>query len=121
MKHAEDLTDIPSHVDDDSVKKAFHTIERFGWKEGELLEYEDSQLAIYDEQGRLDDSYSKGIAAGIEKGIEKGKVEGIAEGEQRGERAKAIAIAKTMLADKFPVETIVKYTGLTQEEILKII
>ena len=117
MKNAEDLTDIPSHVDDDSVKKAFHTIERFGWEPGELLAYEDSQLAIYDEQGRLDDSYSKGIAEGIEKGIEKGKVEGIAEGREEGEKAKAIAIAKTMLAKQISIEMIIECTGLTQEEI----
>lgn len=101
LKHAEDLTDIPSHVDDDSVKKAFHTIERFAWKEGELLAYEDSQLAIFDEQGRLDDFYNRGIAKGIEKGADQTK----------------IGIARSLLAKQIPIQVIAECTGLSEHEI----
>jgi predicted transposase/invertase (TIGR01784 family) len=42
-----------------------------------------------------------GLAEGMEKGLEKGKFE----------------IARNMKADKLPIETIIKYTGLSAEEI----
>ncbi len=45
-----------------------------------------------------------------------GKVVGIKEGEKN----KAFEIAKQMLADNFPIGTIVKYSGLTEEEIKNI-
>ena len=38
-------------------------------------------------------------------------------GELKGEKTKAIVIAKNMLADGEPVERIMKYTGLTCEEV----
>ncbi len=50
---------------------------------------------------------------GLQEGVEKGKVEG----RKQGEKQKAIEIAKQMLKDKLPVETILKYTNLTKEEI----
>jgi len=46
---------------------------------------------------------------GIEKGIQKGRLEGISE--------RNIEIARTMLADGAPDSTIMRYTGLTREEI----
>lgn len=59
------------------------------------------------------DIEEKATARGEARGIEKGKAEGKAEGEN----AKAIEIALGMLKDKLPISTIVKYTGLTADEI----
>ena len=47
------------------------------------------------------------------QGIEKGRVEGI----EIGEHKKAIEIAMEMLADKFPIDQIMKYTKLSAAEI----
>ncbi|GHV54352.1 hypothetical protein FACS1894216_14190 [Synergistales bacterium] len=47
-------------------------------------------------------SFREGEAKGIEKGIEKGKFE----------------IARSMLADRIPIDAIIKYTGLSEQEIL---
>ena len=38
-------------------------------------------------------------------------------GKEKGEKAKAIAIARNMLLDGEPVEKIMKYTGLTADEV----
>ncbi|HIR73897.1 TPA: hypothetical protein IAB95_00155, partial [Candidatus Ventrenecus avicola] len=46
--------------------------------------------------------------------------EGRAEGEKEGEQQKAIEIAKNMLEMGIEKETIVKATGLTEEEISKV-
>ncbi|MEE1410731.1 MAG: hypothetical protein U0J83_01765, partial [Bulleidia sp.] len=42
------------------------------------------------------------------------------EGEKIGEQKKAIETCKRMLEDHLPVETIQKYTALSEEEIQKI-
>ena len=41
-------------------------------------------------------------------------------GEQKGAKEKQIEIAKKMLKDNIPIETIAKFTDLTEEEIKKI-
>ena len=67
------------------------------------------QKAIMDEKA----IYEKGLEVGIEKGIEKG----IMEGSQK----EKIEIAKKMLELKIDKETIAKATGLTEQEIEKIL
>ena len=67
------------------------------------------QKAIMDEKA----IYEKGLEVGIEKGIEKG----IMEGSQK----EKIEIAKKMLELKIDKETIAEATGLTEQEIEKIL
>ena len=67
------------------------------------------QKAIMDEKA----IYEKGLEVGIEKGIEKG----IMEGSQK----EKIGIAKKMLELKIDKETIAEATGLTEQEIEKIL
>ena len=50
---------------------------------------------------------------GVEKGISQGRQEGM----EKGERAKAQAIAKSMLLDDEPLDKILRYTGLSVDEI----
>ena len=52
-------------------------------------------------EGQYLEGKEAGLAEGMEKGLEKGKFE----------------IARNMKADKLPIETIIKYTGLSAEEI----
>ena len=48
---------------------------------------------------------------------EKGKAEGKAEGEAKGEAKRSAETARLMLADHKPMDEIVKYSGLTEEQI----
>ena len=50
---------------------------------------------------------------GLKEGIEEGFSQGIAQGSQQ----KAIETAKNMLKDNLDIQTILKYTGLSIEEI----
>ena len=54
-------------------------------------------------------------------GREYERKEGIKEGRAEGKREKSIEIAKKMLKDNIEIETIKKYTGLSKEEIEKLI
>ena len=61
-----------------------------------------------------------GIREGREQGLEEGKKEGKKEGRKEGAKLKAIEIAKNMLKDKKDLDEIMKYTGLTADEIKKL-
>ena len=50
----------------------------------------------------------------------KAKNEGIAQGISQGEYQAKIETAKNMLKDKLSLETIIKYTGLSESIILKL-
>ena len=104
LKHAEELDEVPAGLSDVTVQKAFQVLDSFGWSNEDKRQYEDMMIAIFDEQGRISESYN----------------EGKEEGREEGKKQERIEIAKTMIVDKFPVETIIKYTGLTQIEIEEI-
>ena len=78
----------------------------------ELRHYEDSLKAFRDVKNCIDSAEEKGRAEGRE--------EGRAEGRAEGERAKAIEIAKQLLAMHLPMESITKATGLSEAELLSL-
>jgi predicted transposase YdaD len=49
--------------------------------------------------------------------LEQGREQGIAQGRVQGEKETAKEVARRMLSDDFPIATIVKYTGLTEQEV----
>ncbi|RFC92840.1 ISNCY family transposase, partial [Klebsiella pneumoniae] len=61
---------------------------------------------------------------GIEKGIQQGIEQGIQLGEQRGiekgEREATLKIARTMLQNGIDRNTVMKVTGLTEEDLAQI-
>ncbi|CAI2534034.1 Uncharacterised protein [Serratia ficaria] len=61
------------------------------------------------------------IEKGIEKGLERGRQEGIQLGEQRGiekgERVAALKIARTMLDNGLDRSTVLKMTGLSEDDL----
>ena len=87
------------------------------------------QKAIMDEKA----IYEKGLEVGIEKGIQRGMEKGMEEGIQRGmekglekgimegSQKEKIEIAKKMLELKIDKETIAEATGLTEQEMEKIL
>lgn len=52
---------------------------------------------------------------------EDGRAEGLAEGHKEGYKLAQIENAKRMLADNVPVETVVRYTELSKEEVMNLI
>ena len=79
----------------------------------ELRHYEDSLKAFRDVKNCIDSAEEKGRA----EGREEGRAEGRGEGRAEGERAKAIEIAKQLLAMHLPIDSIMKATGLSEEEL----
>ena len=73
----------------------------------EMREYETSKMAYRDIKNSVDTAKREGIAEGMEKGMELGM------------NQKALDIARNMLADGIDINLIMKYSGLTQEQIEK--
>ena len=67
----------------------------------------------WDYQNQLDFAEQKGRSEGKAEGLAKGRSEGLAEGRD----TEKIETARRMLTDKLPVETIMKYTGLSVEQL----
>ena len=83
------------------IEKAMKIIEEMSMDEKEWELYESRRMAIMD--------YNSGISSAKEEGIKEGKKE------------ERIRIAKEMLKLEIPIEKIEKATGLTKEEIEKIL
>ena len=87
------------------IEKAMKIIEEMSMDEKEWELYESRRMAIMD--------YNSGISSA--------KEEGIKEGLKEGKKEERIRIAKEMLKLEIPIEKIEKATGLTKEEIEKIL
>ena len=76
------------------------------------LSEEDEMVKLYTKLSRREMEYNTYIAEATEEGYNKGHEKGI---EQNN-----IDVAKKMLEEKLPLETISKITGLSTEEVLKL-
>jgi predicted transposase/invertase (TIGR01784 family) len=91
----------------------------------EKYRYNRHMESLANEKEAIDEAEIRGIEQGFDKGEKKGRAEGRAEGEKigiekgraEGEKQKAFEIAKSMKSDGFPIENIIKYSGLTAAEI----
>ncbi len=89
-------------------------------KQVEEWEYEASKMAYRDIKNSIDTAKQEGLAEGMEKGMEKGMELGMEKGMKKGMNQKALDIARNMLADDVDINLIMKYSGLTQEQIEKL-
>ena len=82
----------------------------------EMREYETSKMAYRDIKNSVDTAKREGIADGMEKGMK----EGLEKGRAEGMNQRSLDIARNMLADGVDINQIMKYSGLTQEQIEKL-
>ena len=82
----------------------------------EMREYETSKMAYRDIKNSVDTAKREGIAEGMEKGMK----EGLEKGRAEGMNQRSLDIARNMLADGVDLNLIMKYSGLTQEQIEKL-
>ena len=92
--------------------------------EERYISFEASKMAYRDIKNSVDTAKREGIAEGKEigmkEGMAKGKQEGLAEGMEKGMNQRSLDIARNMLADGVDLNLIMKYSGLTQEQIEKL-
>ena len=82
--------------------------------------FEEAEIAKFTPQEMREYETSKMAYRDIKNSVDTAKREGIAEGMEKGMNQKALDIARNMLADGIDINLIMKYSGLTQEQIEKL-
>jgi len=102
LKYAEDLEVIPKHADIKALQEAYEVASRFNWSKQELevMEY-----------------WEMRERANREAAFENGKSKGLKEGEKMGQQKERLETARKMLADGLYTATVMKYTGLSPDEL----
>ena len=65
----------------------------------------------------LDTAKAEGLAEGFGKGRVEGRAEGLVEGLAKGRSETLVEVAKNLLSIGTPIESIMKVTGMTEDEI----
>ena len=84
------------------------------------IEYERMESRLkYQLQYNTDMSLARqeGLELGLERGLEQGLERGLEQGRTEGEAAATVKLARAMKADGESVDKIVKYTGLSADEV----
>ena len=82
--------------------------------------FEEAEIAKFTPQEMREYETSKMAYRSIKNSVDTAKREGKAEGMEKGMNQKALDIARNMLADGVDLNLIMKYSGLTQEQIEKL-
>jgi len=101
LRHLPDLEDRPEKLQEKVFIQLFEAAEVAKFTPKERAVYDASLKSYRDLNNSVDSAEGRGEKRGIEK----------------GEKKKQIEIAKEMKDDGFPIESIVKYTKLSREEI----
>ena len=104
MTNLAKLTDRPAALRDKIFDRLFQVAEIARFTPTELREYEDSLKAYRDMKNSLDTAEEKGVI----KGIEIGRTEGI------------MLIAKNLKSMGLSIADIIKATGLSEDDIMKL-
>lgn len=128
LKNLYKLTQRPKELYDKVFDRLFEEAEIAKFTPQEMREYEASKMAYRDIKNSIDTAKQEGLAEGMEKGMElgiekgmkKGMEKGLEKGMKKGMNQKALDIARNMLADRVDINLIMKYSGLTQEQIEKL-
>jgi predicted transposase/invertase (TIGR01784 family) len=102
------LDKVPDKLRERVFEKLFETAEIAKFTPDQIRSYEDSLKYYRDLKNSLDTAKEEGIEIGVEKGREEGR-------EERN-----IEIAKEMIVAGESIEKIIKYTGLSREQIEKL-
>ena len=108
LRHLSDLQERPKALQERVFNKLFQAAEIANFTKEEKEAYEESLKHYRDIKNVVDSSKEEGRLEGIEQGIEQGI-------DKRN-----LEIAKTMKQEGETIEKIIRYTGLTKEQIEKI-
>ena len=117
FRHSGVMEELPEELSHSSLAEGVtDACEIAGFSADKRILYEKDMITELDLALQYDYALDKGRA----EGEAKGKAEGLAEGEAIGEAREKSAIARRMLEDGVPTETVAKYSGLKEEDVLKL-
>ena len=109
LKNLSKLLERPKELQERVFEKLFRQAEIAMFTPEEYTDYEESLHNLWDITNAMNDAEMKGFGKGEQKGRE--------EGREEGRQEALLALARQMKADNMPMDMIIKYSGLTQDEI----
>ena len=107
--------------EDEEIKEAIEVLEEISSDEEKERIAELREKYIRDKKSEIKTAREIGLKEGREEGLKQGIEQGRKEGINKGKKEKTIEIAKEMLRENMTIDLIIKITGLTKEEIEKIV
>ena len=97
-----------------------------GWYDRRLKAMRDAKnVEDFAREQAIHEGLAEGRAKGREEGLAEGKAEGLAEGlaegKAEGKTEGKAEVAKTMLADGIEISIVSKYTGVSEEDLSKLL
>jgi len=120
LKHLDTFDRIPDKIKGKIFQKVFKVAELAKFNKEELRNYEASMNAYRDIKNSIDTAFEKGEIKGEIRGIIKGEIRGEIKGAIKGHKKGMIEVAIEMIKDNESLTKIIKYTGLTKEEVTKL-
>jgi predicted transposase/invertase (TIGR01784 family) len=118
----EDMERVPPELlQEELTKEALQYLESSSYTKEQLLLYDRYWDSVRTQRTYIVDALDEGHAEGLQEGIEKGRAEGEAFGLQKGIEKALKQMALTALRDGLPLAQIQRLTGLTPEEINKLV
>ena len=118
FRHSGVMEELPEELSHSSLAEGVtDACEIAGFSADKRILYENDMITELDLALRYDYALDKGRAEGKAEGL----AEGEAIGEARGKAEEKSAIAQRMLEDGVPPETVAKYSGLTKEDVMKLV
>ena len=106
---------------DQYIEEAYSELEKLSADEQKRLEYEAREKAVRDYNTLMDSAVKEGLRQGVQQGLQQGIQQGIQQGVQqgiqRGRLSERQALIRQMLENGMKAEDIVRFTGITPEEI----
>lgn len=111
----EDKADFISDIikEEEGIMAAERIVQDMSKKDNNWFIQNSIWIAKRDEYTSRENARNEGRAQGLEEGRTEGRTQGLAEGQQQ----KALENARTMIADKLPLDKVALYSGLSLEEV----
>ena len=113
LKHVGTLDALPGELRLEAFRRLFDACEIARFEPQVKLTYEKEMITERDYYNIIETAKDDGR----EQGREEGRAEGLQAGIEQGSLEAATRIAKAMLADGEPVEKVIRFTGLSREQV----
>ena len=125
LKNMKNLTKMPKQYAESAFELLFPVAELAKLSKEEQKMIDEAQKAKWDnyaiKQAAIDSGMKQGmemgLQQGLQQGLQKGLQKGLQQGLQQGKEQTIRELAKKMKAKNMPVEEIMEFTGLTEEEV----
>ena len=115
------MSELPGELRLEAFRRLFDACEIARFEPQVKLTYEKEMITERDYYNIIETAKDDGREQGREEGLEQGRAEGLQAGIEQGSREAAARIARKLLASGMPQEQVCELTGLTDEQVGKLL